>query len=114
MALLQEALRPPHGFPFEIAPAPDDSWGTVGSSDGYRTAVVWRGDRVDARAQPLGTLGDDNQFVFCVSRAGTLAAVDVRLGDETLTVVSAYAFWEIARSEGEQLWAYTDASAHRL
>ena len=29
-------------------------------------------------------------------------------------MVSAYTFWEVAQSEQEQLWAYTDASAHRL
>ena len=85
----------------------------MGLTRQYRTAIAWRSKRIDADVHPLGCVGDDNQKALCVSRPGTLTALDVHLPDGDITLISAYGFWESPYSK-KGGWNYADASAHRI
>lgn len=113
--LLQEATPPPPDALVDglnVTPAAADRWETTGLTRQFRTAIAWRSQRIDADVRPLGCIGDGNG-ALCVSRPGTLTALDVRLSDGTVTLISAYAFWETLCS-GKQRPIYADASAHRI
>jgi exonuclease III len=115
IALLQEARRPPAGWPLPIAPDPADEWRTLGWMKGAwsrRTAIVQVTDTYPIRPIPLTTIDRVAPEALPVSRPGTLAAAQVDLGDETITLVSMYGMWERSIS-GPQI-IYADASAHRL
>jgi hypothetical protein len=114
VALLQEANPPTIATGLEITPSCDEPWLTAGSDRAYRTAVAWRGDRIHGVPRALSCIGDPNRDAICVSRSGTLAAVDVPLDDGKITLVSAYAFWESPRTLKKANWIFADASAHRL
>jgi len=114
VALVQEALRPPPDFPLAVTPSHGERWETSGAGAPYRTGIAWRSRKVNGRPQALGAINDFSQYVLCVSREGTLVALDIRLHDGPVTLISAYAFWESARSTGEQMWLFADASAHRI
>jgi hypothetical protein len=109
--LLQEAIAPPTDARLKVAPPVGEPWVTTGTGN-YRTAIAWRGDRITATERPLISIGDDSPNSLCVSRRGTLSAIDVRLDDGVLTLVSAYAVWERPCSKERPI--YADASAHRL
>ncbi len=114
VALLQEAVPPTAATGFEITPSCDERWLTAGSDRAYRTAIAWRGHRINAVPRMLSCIGDPNLDAICVSRSGTLTVVDVPLEDGIVTLVSAYAFWERPRSSKKANWIFADASAHRL
>lgn len=113
VALLQEAAPPPAGLPFDVTPRRDATWRTAGwATRTARTAIAWRPDRVQLRPRRTSPVGEADVGDVPVSREGTLTVADLDLGDEVITVVSAYAFWE-SPSDGSR-WIYADASAHRL
>ena len=117
VALLQEATPPSPQVPLhglDVTPGREERWATSGSTRDYRTAIAWRRQRIDADVRQLGCIGDDVERSLCVSRTGTLTALDVHLPDGDLTLISAYGFWETPRSEKKQPWIYADASAHRI
>ena len=115
VVLLQEATPPPSDVPLDglhFAPPITGRWETTGLTRQFRTAIAWRSQRIDADERPLGCIGDGDG-ALCVSRPGTLTALDVRLPNGHVTLISAYALWERLCS-GKQRPIYADASAHRI
>ena len=116
IALLQEALRPPAGWPLPIAPDPAGEWRTAGWWDvphwRRRTAIAQVSDNYPIRPIALTTFDEAEPDSLSVSRPGTLAAANVDVGDETITLVSMYGMWERPISGPSII--YADASAHRL
>jgi exonuclease III len=115
IALLQEARLPSFAWPRLVAPELTDEWRTVGWTEGAwsrRTAIVQVSDAYPIRPVILTTIEDSNPGALPVSRPGTLAAAEVELGGETITLVSMYGMWE--RSTSSSNFIYADASVHRL
>jgi exonuclease III len=110
VALLQEAPVPPSPWEGKIAPDPSMGWGTAGWSKPLRTAVVAVSETTLLEPGPLTSLEERAAGAFVVSRRGTLAAADVVVDGERITLVSMYAAWEGGRPGP----IYADASAHRL
>jgi exonuclease III len=110
VALLQEAPVPPSLWEGKVVPHPEADWGTAGWSKRLRTAVVAVSETTLLEPRPLTSLEELAPGALLVSRRGTLAAADVVLNGERITLVSMYAPWEGHRPGP----IYADASAHRL
>jgi exonuclease III len=109
VALLQEAPAPSGPWEGKVVPHPATGWGTAGSSNWLRTAVVAVSETTRLEPRPLTSLEERASGSLLVSRRGTLAAADVVVDGERITLVSMYAVWE-----GRSGLIYADASAHRL
>jgi exonuclease III len=109
VALLQETPAPSGAWEGKVVPHPATGWGTAGSSNWLRTAVVAVSETPLLEPRPLTSLEERASGSLLVSRRGTLAAADVVVGGERITLVSMYAVWE-----GRSGLIYADASAHRL
>lgn len=115
IALLQEARLPAVAWQRTIAPDPQGEWrtsGWSGTSWKRRTAVVDVSGVAALTPRALTDLDSREPGALLVSRIGTLAAADVVVGDETITVVSMYGAWEQEIDGGRTI--YADAAAHRL
>ena len=112
VALLQEAPVPPGLWEGKVVPHPSTGWGTAGGSKGRRTAVVAVSEMTLLEPRPLTSLEEREQGAVVVSRRGTLAAADVVIGAETITLVSMYAAWDTPATGDRPI--YADAAAHRL
>ena len=110
VALLQEAPVPPGPWEDRVVPHPAAGWGTAGWSKPLRTAVVAVSDTALLEPRPLRAVEERVPGALLVSRPGTLAAADVVVAGERITLVSMYAAWE-GRRPGR---IYADAAAHRL
>jgi exonuclease III len=110
VALLQEAPVPSGPWKSKVVPHPTTGWRTAGGSPWCRTAVVAVCERTLLEPRPLTSLEERAPGALLVSRIGTLAAADVVVDGETITLVSMYAAWEGHRPGP----IYADASAHRL
>jgi exonuclease III len=110
VALLQEAPVPPSPWDGKVVPHPATGWGTAGGSKWRRTAVVAVSETTLLEPRPLTSLEERAPGALLVSRRGTLAAADVLVAGERITLVSMYAVWEGGRPGP----IYADASAHRL
>ena len=110
VALLQEAPVPPSPWEGRVAPHPEAGWGTAGWSKQLRTAVVAVSETTRLEPRPLTTHEERASGALLISRRGTLAAADVDVDSERITLVSLYAAWEGGRPGP----IYADASAHRL
>ena len=110
VALLQEAPAPLGPWQGKVVPHPAAGWGTAGSSNWLRTAVVAVSETTVLEPRPLTSLEERASGSLLVSRRGTLAAADVVVDGERITLVSMYAVWEGGRPGP----IYADASAHRL
>jgi exonuclease III len=110
VALLQEAPAPLGPWEGKVVPHPAAGWGTAGSSNWLRTAVVAVSETTVLEPRPLTSLEERASGSLLVSRRGTLAAADVVVDSERITPVSMYAVWEGHRPGP----IYADASAHRL
>jgi len=116
VALLQEAPPPPEGWSVAVVPDPAGGWHTDGwDPDRWRrrTAVVAASSRVRLDPWRLHGLDAVHQAGLVESRAGTLAAADVHVEGETITLVSVYAAWEPDAHTPPRM-RYADAAAHRL
>jgi hypothetical protein len=111
IALLQEAVAPKADIGFAVTPSRDEPWKTSGSERSYATAVAWRPERIAGIPIKTACLGDPDRNALCVSRQGTLAALEVPVSDGTVTLVSAYAMWERHAGAEHDSWIYADASA---
>jgi exonuclease III len=109
VALLQEAPTPSGLWEGKVVPHPATGWGTAGSSNWLRTTVVAVSETTRLEPRPLTSLEERASGSLLVSRRGTLAAADVVVDGERITLVSMYAVWE-----GRSGLIYADASAHRL
>ena len=110
VALLQEAPVPPGPWEDKVVPHTATGWGTTGGSKWRRTAVVAVSETTRLEPWPLTSLEEGALGALLVSRRGTLAAADVVVAGERITLVSMYAVWEGYRSGP----IYADASAHRV
>jgi exonuclease III len=110
VALLQEAPAPSGLWEDKVVPHPAAGWGTAGGSKWRRTAVVAVSETTRLEPRPLTSLEERAPGALLVSRRGTLAAADVVVDGERITLVSRYAAWEGGRPGP----IYADASAHRL
>jgi len=110
VALLQEAPVPLGSWEGKAVPHPAAGWGTAGSSKWRRTAVVAVSETTLLEPRPLTSIEEAAPGALLVSRRGTLAAADVVVNGERITLVSMYAVWEGHRPGP----IYADASAHRL
>ena len=110
VALLQETPVPSGLWEGKVVPHPAIGWGTAGSSRWLRTAVVAVSKTILLEPRPLTSLEERPSGALLVSRRGTLAAADVVVDGERITLVSMYAVWEGHRPGP----IYADASAHRL
>jgi len=110
IALLQEAPAPCVQWEDKVVPHPEGGWGTVGSWKWRRTAVVAVSETTRLEPCVLTSLEEGAPGALLVSRRGTLAAADVVVDGERITLVSMYAVWEGHRPGP----IYADASAHRL
>jgi exonuclease III len=110
VALLQEAPVPPSPWEGKVVPHPEAGWGTAGGAKWRRTAVVAVSETTRLEPRPLTSFEERASGVLLVSRQGTLAAADVVVDGERITLVSMYAAWEGYRPGP----IYADASAHRL
>jgi exonuclease III len=110
VALLQETPAPSGAWRDKIVPHPSLGWGTAGSSSWLRTAVFAVSKTILLEPRPLTSLEERPSGGLLVSRRGTLAAADVVVDGERITLVSMYAVWEGYRPGP----IYADASAHRL
>ena len=110
VALLQEAPVPSGLWEGKVVPHPATGWGTAGGSKWRRTAVVAVSEKTSLVPRPLTSLEEGAPGALLVSRRGTLAAADVVVDGERITLVSMYAVWEGHRPGP----IYADASAHRL
>ena len=110
VALLQEAPVPSGLWEGKVVPHPATGWGTAGGSKWRRTAVVAVSQTTPLVPRPLTSLEERAPGALLVSRRGTLAAADVVVDGERITLVSMYAVWEGHRPGP----IYADASAHRL
>ncbi len=109
-ALLQEAPAPSGLGEGKVVPHPTTDWRTAGGSQWCRTAIVAVSERTLLQPRPLTSLEERAPGAVPVSRFGTLAAADVLVDGERITLVSMYAVWEGYRPGP----IYADASAHRL
>jgi hypothetical protein len=107
VALLQEAPVPSGLREGKVVPHPEAGWGTAGGSKWRRTAVVAVSETTLLEPRPLTSLEDRASGALLVSRGGTLAAADVVVDGERITLVSMYAAWEGHRPGP----IYADASA---
>jgi exonuclease III len=110
VALLQEAPVPSGHWIDKVVPHPEAGWGTAGWSRQLRTAVVAVSETIDLEPRSLTTQEERAQGALLVSRRGTLAAADVVVDGDRITLVSMNAAWEGGRPGP----IYADASAHRL
>ena len=110
VALLQEAPVPSGLWEGKVVPHSTTGWRTVGGSPWRRTAVVAVSGRTSLEPRPLTSLEERAPGALLVSRFGTLAAADVVVDGERITLVSIYAAWEGHRPGP----IYADASAHWL
>src|SRR5918997_5493462 len=110
VALLQETPAPFGPWEGRVVPHPATGWGTAGSSSWLRAAVVAVSETTLLEPRPLTSLEERASGSLLVSRRGTLAAADVIVNGERITLVSMYAVWEGYRPGS----IYADASAHRL
>jgi exonuclease III len=110
VALLQEAPVPPGQGEGKVVPYPTTDWRTAGGSQWRRTAIIAVSDRTLLEPRPVTSLAERASGALLVSRRGTLAAADVVVNGERITLVSMYAVWEGDRPGP----IYADASAHRL
>ena len=110
VALLQEAPVPSGPWEDKVVPHPAAGWGTAGSFKRRRTAVVAVSETTLLEPCPLTSIEEGAPGALLVSRRGTLAAADVVVDGERITLVSMYAVWEGQRPGP----IYADASAHRL
>jgi hypothetical protein len=115
IALLQEAPRPPPGWILPTAPDPAGPWRTDGWLEerwSRRTAIIQMSETYPIQRLDLTTFAEASPGALPVSRPGTLAAANVAIGNDTITLVSMYGMWE-RQVSGPQL-IYADGSAHRL
>ena len=110
VALLQETPAPSGQWASKVVPHPATGWGTAGSSNWLRTAVVAVSETTLLEPRPLMSLEERASGALLFSRRGTLAAANVVVDGERITLVSMYAVWEGGRPGP----IYADASAHRL
>src|SRR5215212_6534900 len=114
VALLQEAPAPCVQWEDKVVPHPEGGWGTVGSWKWRRTAVVAVSETTRLEPCVLTSLEEGAPGALLVSRGGTLAAADVIVDGERITLVSMYAVWGKSPPEHSLSNIYADASAHRL
>src|SRR5829696_1807084 len=114
VALLQEAPVPLGSWEGQVVPHPAVGWGTAGSSKWRRTAVVAVSETTLLVPRPLTSIEEAAPGALLVSRRGTLAAADVVVNGERITLVSMYAVWERSPAGHRPSNIYADASAHRL
>jgi exonuclease III len=112
IALLQETPRPPSVWTGTVAPESADEWRIAGWRKRVRTAVVQISDTVGVKPWPEATFESWKQGSLVVSRLGTLAAAEVIVGNEPITLVSMYAAWNSPVDSNRPI--YADAQAHRL
>jgi len=110
VALLQESPVPVGPWEGKVAPHPEAGWGTAGWLKPLRTAVVAVSETTSLEPRPLTSPEERAAGALLVSRRGTVAAADVVIDGERITLVSTYAAWEGGRPGP----IYADASAHRL
>src|SRR5215211_6934290 len=97
VALLQESPVPVGPWEGKVAPHPDAGWGTAGWLKPLRTAVVAVSETTLLEPRPLTSPEERAAGALLVSRRGTLAAADVVIDGERITLVSMYAAWEGGR-----------------
>jgi exonuclease III len=114
VALLQEAPIPFGPWVGKVVPHPASGWGTAGSFKWRRTAVVAVSEATLLEPCPLTSIEEGALGALLVSRRGTLAAADVVVNGERITLVSMYAVWEKSLPGHHPSIIYADASAHRL
>ncbi len=110
VALLQEAPVPSGLWAGKVVSHPSTGWRTAGGSQWCRTAVVAVSETTLLEPRPLTSLEERAPGALLVSRFGTLAAADVVIDGERITLVSMYAAWEGGRPGP----IYADASAPQL
>src|SRR5688572_831389 len=94
VALLQEAPVPPDPEAGKVVPYPTPAWRTAGGSQWCRTAIIAVSERTLLEPRPVTSLEELAPGALLVSRGGTLAAADVVVDGERITLVSMYAVWE--------------------
>jgi exonuclease III len=114
VALLQEAPVPPGLGEGKVVPYPTTDWGTACSFKWRRTAVVAVSETMRLEPRPLTSIEECAPGALLVSRRGTLAAADVIVDGERITLVSMYAVGEKSPPGHHPNIIYADASAHRL
>lgn len=114
VALLQEAPIPAAAWEAAVVPDPATGWETAGWSKPLRTAVVAASPSLHLDPLPLTSSEERAPGALAVSRRGTLAAANVAIGGERITLVSLYAGWETSVLGGRPGTIYADAAAHRL
>jgi hypothetical protein len=114
VALLQEAPVPSGPWEDKVVPYPTTDWRTAGGSQSCRTAIVAVSERTLLEPRPLTSIEEGAPGALLVSRFGTLAAADVVVDGERITLVSMYAVWESSPTGHRPSNIYADASAHRL
>lgn len=115
VALLQEARLPSQPWPHPMVPDSNGVWRTAGWRPGMwsrRTAVVQVSDAFRIQPRRLASFDSVDNGGLKISRHGTLAAADVEVDGEMVTLVSMYGGWDTS-VEGSGL-IYADAAAHRL
>jgi len=111
VALLQEAIKPPHP-PFWSSPPLEATWHVQGNPREFGAAVVGLTDRVKGNPIASCGLGDPAKGKMAISLPGTLAGAEVELSSgEKLIIFSIYSRWEKALNKST---IYADASAHRI
>ena len=113
VALLQEARPPTPEWALEVVPADMTTWSTAGwAQRKWRTAVALLSDRVALDPRPTVAIeAMTSETDWAVSRQGTVAAADVKVGEQTIfTAASVYALWEGT----PQGLIFADGSAHRI
>src|SRR5215211_8685665 len=86
VALLQEAPAPVGPWQGKVVPHPEAGWGTAGSSRYLRTAVVAVTETTRLEPRPLTSFEDGAPGPLLVSRRGTLAAANVVVDGERITL----------------------------
>jgi len=114
VALLQEAPVSSGPWVSKVVPHPEAGWGTTGGAKWRRTAVVSVSEAPELQLRPVTPIEVGAPGALLVSRGGTLAAADVIVDGERITLVSMYAVWEKSPPEHSLSNIYADASAHRL
>ena len=117
LALLQEAIEPPHEVAgrVEVNPGPWEIAGGYATPQRWRTAVVRLSDRISVEWIEAKSIAEAGTGEFAVRIPGTVAAARITsLGREPFFAVSMYAQWRRPHASTGSSWIVSDASAHRV